>query len=104
MVISKSDSDDQYIWESDSNSFSVYKDPRGNTLKRGTEIILYLGDETESYLEPQVLKDVAKKYSQFINFPIYVWADRVEKVTAEPEEVEASSDDVKVNVYKNCLL
>lgn len=40
VVTSKSNDDDQYIWESDSASFSIAKDPRGNTLKRGTQIRL----------------------------------------------------------------
>ena len=38
IVTSKHNDDDQYVWESDSNSFSVSKDPRGNTLGRGTQI------------------------------------------------------------------
>lgn len=37
-VVSKHADDDQHVWESDANSFSVALDPRGNTLKRGTHI------------------------------------------------------------------
>ncbi|CAH8552445.1 unnamed protein product [Schistosoma curassoni] len=90
LVVSKSDNDDQYIWESNSTSFVVYKDPRGNTLKRGTEIVLYLTEEAEDYLQSETLKEVVKKYSQFIDFPIYVWSSRVESQAAEPEEKEES--------------
>ncbi|TNN18814.1 Endoplasmin isoform 1 [Schistosoma japonicum] len=90
VVVSKSDKDDQHIWESNSTSFLVYKDPRGNTLKRGTEIILYLTDEAEDYLQPDTLKGVVKKYSQFINFPIYVWSSRVESQPVEPEVKDES--------------
>ncbi|CAH8539779.1 unnamed protein product [Schistosoma intercalatum] len=90
LVVSKSDNDDQHIWESNSTSFVVYKDPRGNTLKRGTEIVLYLTEEAEDYLQPETLKEVVKKYSQFIDFPIYVWSSRVESQAAEPEEKEES--------------
>ncbi|CAH8560007.1 unnamed protein product [Heterobilharzia americana] len=93
MVVSKSDADNQHIWESNSTSFSVYRDPRGNTLKRGTEIILYLTDEAEDYLQPETLKEVVKKYSQFINFPIYVWSSRTESQSIEPEE----KDDTKTS-------
>ena len=39
-MTSKHNDDDQYIWESDATSFSVVKDPRGNTLGRGTTIRL----------------------------------------------------------------
>ncbi|VDP98948.1 unnamed protein product [Trichobilharzia regenti] len=92
IVVSKSDTDDQHIWESNSTSFTVYKDPRGNTLKRGTEIILYLTEEAEDYLQPETLKEVVKKYSQFINFPIYVWSSRVEKQNVESQEETKTSD------------
>ena len=42
IVTSKNNDDKQYIWESDSNSYSVVEDPRGDTLKRGTTISVYL--------------------------------------------------------------
>jgi heat shock protein beta len=38
VVTSKHNDDEQYVWESDSESFSVVKDPRGNTLARGTTV------------------------------------------------------------------
>ena len=38
VVTSKHNDDEQYVWESDASSFSVVKDPRGNTLGRGTQI------------------------------------------------------------------
>ncbi|VDP38780.1 unnamed protein product [Schistosoma mattheei] len=100
LVVSKSDNDDQHIWESNSTSFVVYKDPRGNTLKRGTEIVLYLTEEAEDYLQPETLKEVVKKYSQFIDFPIYVWSSRVESQAAEPEEKEESKTaDSEASLY-----
>ena len=56
VVTSKSNSDDQYVWESDSVKFSVAKDPRGNTLQRGTTISLYLKEEAGDYLQHQSVK------------------------------------------------
>ena len=38
VVTSKKNGATQYIWESDASSFSVVEDPRGDTLKRGTQI------------------------------------------------------------------
>lgn len=38
VVTSKHNDDEQYVWESDAESFSVVKDPRGNTLGRGTTV------------------------------------------------------------------
>ncbi|KAH9507991.1 hypothetical protein Btru_052529 [Bulinus truncatus] len=64
------------IWESDAESFSVIKDPRGNTLGRGTTISLQLKEEAHDYLEETTLKNLVKKYSQFINFNIHLWSSQ----------------------------
>ena len=90
VVTSKSNKDDQYVWESDSVSFSVAKDPRGNTLPRGTTISLYLKEEAGDYLQHQSVKDLIQKYSQFINFPIYLWSS---KTVEEEEPIEEEADE-----------
>uniref|UniRef100_A0A8C4HS27 Endoplasmin n=1 Tax=Dicentrarchus labrax TaxID=13489 RepID=A0A8C4HS27_DICLA len=74
IVTSKHNNGTQHIWESDSNQFSIIEDPRGDTLGRGTTITLVLKEEASDYLELETIKNLVKKYSQFINFPIYVWA------------------------------
>ncbi|KAE9415488.1 hypothetical protein Angca_002645, partial [Angiostrongylus cantonensis] len=88
VVTTKSNDDEQYIWESDSGSFSIMKDPRGNTLKRGTQITLHMKEEANDFLEPDTLKNLVEKYSQFINFNIYLWQSKTETVD-EPIELEA---------------
>merc|ERR1711988_1940973 len=71
-VVSKNNDDDQYVWESTADSvFTVSKDPRGNTLGRGTEITLFLKEDALSFAEEHELKAIISRYSQFINFPIY---------------------------------
>ncbi|XP_030586765.1 endoplasmin [Archocentrus centrarchus] len=105
IVSSKHNNDTQHIWESDSNQFSVIEDPRGDTLGRGTTITLVLKEEASDYLELETIKNLVKKYSQFINFPIYVWASKTETVeepidedaeAAEEPEKEASEDEADV--------
>jgi Molecular chaperone, HSP90 family len=76
-VTTKNNEDSQYIWESDASSFSIVNDPRGDNLKRGTQISLELKEEASDFLEVNTLKDLIKKYSQFINFPIYIWSSKV---------------------------
>jgi len=97
VVASKNNDDEQYVWESDSESFSIAKDPRGNTLKRGTTISLYLKEEAGDYLQHQSVKDLIAKYSQFINFPIYLWgSSQVEEevpVEEEADEEVAAEED-----------
>jgi len=94
VVTSKSNDGEQYVWESDSVNFSVAKDPRGNTLPRGTTISLYLKEEAGDYLQHQSVKDLIVKYSQFINFPIYLWgSSTVEE--EEPIEEDEADEEVK---------
>ncbi|XP_056138651.1 endoplasmin-like [Lampris incognitus] len=93
IVTSKHNNGTQHIWESDSSEFSVIEDPRGNTLGRGTTITLVLKEEASDYLELETIKNLVRKYSQFINFPIYVWASKTETVEPiEDAEEEAEKD------------
>ncbi|XP_068689851.1 endoplasmin-like [Montipora foliosa] len=102
IVTSKHNDDKQYIWESDSVSFSITEDPRGDTLKRGTTVSVHLKEEARDFLEPGTIKDLVKKYSQFINFNIYLWTSKTEEVeepveedTAEEKKDDAGSEDKK---------
>ncbi|XP_036154498.1 endoplasmin isoform X1 [Myotis myotis] len=95
IVTSKHNNDTQHIWESDSNEFSVIADPRGNTLGRGTTITLVLKEEASDYLELDTIKNLVKKYSQFINFPIYVWSSKTETVEEPMEEEEETAKEEK---------
>merc|ERR1712164_214865 len=88
VVTSKHNDDKRHIWESDAAQFSVSEDPRGDTLKRGTQISLYLKEEARDFLEQQTLEDLVKKYSQFINFNIYLWKSKTEDVEEPVEETE----------------
>uniref|UniRef100_A0A672ZA40 Histidine kinase/HSP90-like ATPase domain-containing protein n=1 Tax=Sphaeramia orbicularis TaxID=375764 RepID=A0A672ZA40_9TELE len=102
IVTSKHNNGTQHIWESDSNQFSVIEDPRGDTLGRGTTITLVMKEEATDYLELETIKNLVRKYSQFINFPIYVWASKTETVEepieedAEEPEKEAAEDEAEV--------
>jgi len=97
VVTSKNNADKQHIWESDAASFSVVEDPRGDTLKRGTQISLYLKEEAKDFLEQSTLEELVKKYSQFINFNIYLWKSKTEEVE---EPVEETEEDKKADEEK----
>ncbi len=72
-VTSKSNKDDQYIWVSEqASSFKVSKDPEGNTLGRGTLIKIFLKEDSLEFLNYRRVVKLIKKYSEFINFPIYL--------------------------------
>merc|ERR1719446_883492 len=96
-VTSKNNDDPvQHVWESTADaSFSVVADPRGNTLGRGTRVTLHLKEDAHDYLSEDKLKDTSKKYSQFIQFPIYV------KVKKEVETEAEEDDDDKEDEEKD---
>ncbi|KAH8739871.1 heat shock protein 83 [Cryptosporidium ryanae] len=87
-VITKHNGDDQYIWESAAGgSFTITNDTSDNKLKRGTRIVLHLKEDQLDYLEERTLRDLVKKHSEFISFPIEL---SVEKTT----EKEITDSDV----------
>merc|ERR1712045_909252 len=88
VVTSKNNDGSQHIWESDAESFSVVEDPRGPTLKRGTQISLYLKEEAHDFLEQDTARELIKKYSQFINFNIFLWGSSTQTVEEPIEDDE----------------
>ena len=75
-VITKSNDDEQYVWESAAGgSFTVVKDDdkTHGDIKRGTKIILSLKEDQSEFLEERRLKDLVKKHSEFIGSAELVW-------------------------------
>lgn len=93
VVISKNNDDEQYRWESiASSTFSISKDTiledGSNKIGRGTKIILYLKDEHIEFLEEKKLKDLIKKHSEFISFPIELYVEKTQEKEVEDEDDE----------------
>merc|ERR1719198_1744160 len=89
----------QHVWESSADaSFTVVDDPRGNTLGRGSRVTLHLKEDAHDYLSEDKLKETAKKYSQFIQFPIYVKVKKEVDADAEEDDDDKEEEEEKDDV------
>ena len=95
VVTSKSNDDAQHVWTSTADAkFFVVKDPRGDTLGRGTRVTLHLKDDAAEYLEQDKIRNLVKKYSEFINYPIKVYTSKEVK-----EQVPVNTPDPKDDTF-----
>merc|ERR1719407_120105 len=78
-------------------SFTVMKDEdkTHGDIKRGTKLILTLKEDQSEFLEERRLKDLVKKHSEFIGFPIelYVEKSNEKEVTDSEDEEEAKKEE-----------
>jgi len=92
-VVSKNNSDEQYIWESEGNgTFTISKDESSEKLLRGTKIMLHMKDDMQDYLEESRIRDLVKKHSNFIDFPINIQAQKTREYEVETEEKDENGD------------
>merc|ERR1712137_70276 len=93
-VVTKNNDDDQYIWESAAGgSFTIKRDTEGPFIGRGTKIILHLKDDQQDFLEERKIKDLVKKHSEFIGYPIKLWVEKEKE--EEVTDDEASDDEAE---------
>ncbi|CAH8482397.1 unnamed protein product [Schistosoma curassoni] len=103
-VVTKNNDDDQYIWESSAGGTFTIAPDDSELPKRGTKVILHLKEDQLDFLEERKIRDIVKKHSNFINYPIklVVNKERTKEVSddeaekSESKETDESDDKPKV--------
>ncbi|XP_067836120.1 heat shock protein HSP 90-beta [Heptranchias perlo] len=101
-VLTKHNDDEGYVWESSAGgSFTVKTytgkgdgDDSADTISRGTKVVLHLKEDQAEYLEEKRIKEVVKKHSQFIGYPItlFVEKERDKEISDDEAETEEKTE------------
>lgn len=93
-VVSKHNDDEQYVWESSAGGSFTIRPDHGEPLGRGTKIILHIKEDQSEFVEESKIKEIVKKHSQFIGYPIKLVVEKErEKELSEDEAEEEKKEE-----------
>jgi len=91
-VISKNNQDETFKWESNAGgTFTINPAEESDSMSRGTKIVLQLKEDQQEFIEERRIKDLIKKHSEFIGFPIELMVEK----TTDKEVTDSDDDDDK---------
>merc|ERR1712059_77122 len=95
VVTSEHNDDEQYIWESSAGgSFTIATD-HGEPLGRGTKIVLHMKEDQMEFSEEKKIKEIVKKHSQFIGYPIKLLVQKEREKEVSDDEAEEKDEEKK---------
>ena len=92
-VVTKSPDDEQYIWSSAAGGTFTVEQDTGPNIGRGTMVILYLKDDDNKYLEEYELRNLVKKHSQYVSYPINLRVCKEEEQSETDDEADEAGED-----------
>jgi molecular chaperone HtpG len=94
-VSSKNNDDDEYIWESAAGGTFTIRKNEESSIERGTKVTLHLKEDQLEYLGERKIKDLVKKHSEFISYPIELLVDKTVGKEASGKNEEMEGEEVK---------
>jgi len=99
-VETKNNSDNCYLWESAAGGSFTIRESETGDLNRGTRILLNLKEDQLEFLEERRIKDLVKKHSEFIQYPINLWVEKEIEKEVEVSDEEKITEDKEINSEK----
>lgn len=99
-VTSKHNDDEMYLWESSAGGSFTVRSIQDDTFGRGTKVVLHIKEDQTDFLDERKIKEIVKKHSQFIGYPIklMVEKEREKELSEDEEEEEKKEDDEKPKI------
>ena len=94
-VTSKHNDDEQYTWESSAGGSFTIKTDNSEPLGRGTKIVLHMKEDQAEYMDEKKIKEIVKKHSQFIGYPIKLLVEKERDREISDDEEEEKKDEEK---------